>query len=61
MQLDNKTPFPALLYAAADSNKEEHDIVVMKVSYNLVRKSADQWALELITDGSIPLCLTDEY
>ena len=61
MQLDNKTPFPALLYAAADSNKEEHDIVVMKVSYNIVRKSADQWTLELITDGSVSLCLTDEY
>jgi len=61
MNLENKTPFPALLYSAADAQQEEHDIVVMKVSYKIVRKAKEQWDLELITDGSIPLCLTDEY
>lgn len=61
MKLDNQTPFPSLLYSASDSNKDEHDIVVMKVSYKIIRKSIDQWGLELITDGSIPLCLTDEF
>lgn len=61
MQLDNQTPFPSLLYSAADAHKEEHDIIVMKVSYKIVRVSKDQWGLELITDGSVPLCLTDEY
>jgi len=61
VELENQTPFPALLYSAADPNKEEHQIVVMKVSYKIVRKGNDQWDLELITDGSIPLCLADEF
>ncbi|WEI24546.1 hypothetical protein PYR74_12085 [Acinetobacter bereziniae] len=61
MELENQTPFPALLYSAADPNKEEHQIVVMKVSYKIVRNGNDQWSLELITDGSVPLCLADEF
>ncbi len=61
MNLENQTPFPALLYAAADPNYEEHQIVVMKVSYKIVRKGQNNWDLELITDGSVALCLADEF
>lgn len=61
MALENQTPFPALMFSSADPNKLEHKIVVMKVSYRIVRFGTDQWGLELITDGSVPLCLTDEY
>lgn len=61
MNFENQTPFPALCYAAADSDRKEHRIVVMKVSYKIVRLDASTWGLELITDGSVPLCFEDEY
>jgi hypothetical protein len=61
MNLENQTPFPALMYSAADPNHAEHDIVVMKVSYKILRKDEDRWGLELIEDGSVPLYLTDEF
>lgn len=61
MNLENQTPFPALMYSAADPDREEHRIVVMKVSYKIIRKDTDHWGLELITDGSVPLCLADEF
>ncbi len=61
MSLENQTPFPALMYSAADPDQEEHQIVVMKVSYKMLRLDEETWGLELITDGSIPLCYADEY
>lgn len=61
MELINKTPFPTLMYSAADAHRDEHRIVVMKVSYKIIRKAQDEWGLELIQDGSIPLCLADEF
>ena len=61
MNLENQTPFPALMYSAADPNHAEHDIVVMKVSYKIIRKDETNWELELINDGSVPLCLSDEF
>ena len=61
MNLENQTPFPTLAYAAADPNGEEHRIVVMKVSYKMLRTGQTQWDLALIQDGSVPLCFEDEY
>lgn len=61
MALKNQTPFPALMFTSADPDKQEHKIVVMKVSYRIVRHGVDQWGLEQITDGSVPLCFADEY
>lgn len=61
MALENQTPFPALMFTSADPYKNEHKIVVMKVSYRIVRQGVDQWGLQLITDGSVPLYLADEY
>lgn len=61
MELINKTPFPAILYVASDSDRVDHQIVVMKVSYKMNRLAQNQWGLELITDSSIPLCMADEY
>ena len=61
MNLINKTPFPALMYSSADADQNEHRIVVMKVSYKIVRHSKTEWGPELIEDGSVPLCLADEY
>ena len=61
MTLENNTLFPALLYTVADAQKAEKYVVVMKVSYKIIRLSQNQWNLELIEDGSIPLCLADEY
>lgn len=61
MQLENQTPFPALMYSAADPDRVEHRIVVMKVSYKIIQLAPGQCDLELIQDGSIPLCLEDEF
>lgn len=61
MTLENNTLFPALLYTVADAQRVEKYVVVMKVSYKMIRLSQNQWDLELIEDGSIPLCLADEY
>ncbi|QIO08920.1 DUF2169 family type VI secretion system accessory protein [Acinetobacter lanii] len=61
MTLENNTVFPALLYTVADAQRTEKYVVVMKVSYKINRLSENQWDLELIEDGSIPLCLADEY
>lgn len=61
MNLENQTPFPALMYSSADPDREEHKIVVMKVSYKMLRLGEDTWRLELISDGSVPLCFADEY
>ncbi|QIO05899.1 DUF2169 family type VI secretion system accessory protein [Acinetobacter shaoyimingii] len=61
MNLENQTPFPALMYSAADPDRQEHDIVVMKVSYKILRHDENSWGLELISDGSVPLCLADEF
>ena len=61
MALENNTLFPALLYTVADAEKTEKYVVVMKVSYKIIRSSHNRWDLELIEDGSVPLCLADEY
>lgn len=61
MTLENNTLFPALLYTVADAEKTEKYVVVMKVSYKIIRSSHNRWDLELIEDGSVPLCLADEY
>ena len=61
MELINKTPFPAILYVAIDSDRVDHQIVVMKVSYKMERVSENQWGLKLIRDESIQLCMADEY
>lgn len=61
MQLVNQTPFPALMYSAADPDRNEHRIVVMKVSYKILPPIDGCSDLILIQDGSVPLRLADEY
>lgn len=61
MELINLSPFPSLHYVAADSDRIDHKIVVTKVSYKIQRRSSQQWALELITDASVPLTMFDEF
>lgn len=61
MNFDNQTPFPALNYVSADPDRKEHDVVVMKVSYKIVKVGESEWDLQLIKNGSVPLCMIDEF
>lgn len=77
MQFVNLTPFEALAFTGVDTQDREYDIVVMKVGFALVKKSADQLANDaklfdgrlmathycVVMDGDekAPITMADEY
>ena len=42
MEFRNLTPFPALAYSALDKSDEEHHVLVMRMTYRLVREPATE-------------------
>jgi hypothetical protein len=77
MQFVNLTPFEALAFTGVDTHDREYDIVVMKVGFALVKKSAEQLANDaklfegrlttthycVVMDGDekAPITMADEY
>ncbi|SUB81856.1 Uncharacterized protein conserved in bacteria [Pragia fontium] len=61
MEFRNLSPFPALCYGMVDKNDDEHHVVLIKLSYRMVKHDNDVYQLKAMDDDPIPLCFVDEY
>jgi hypothetical protein len=60
MEFRNLTPFDALCFAAVNASDELQRVVVMKVTYQLVREG-DIWQARLMDESPIHLCTSDQF
>lgn len=67
MKFRNRTPFPALAYTMVDVARNEHHVVVLRQTFELVRQPAnstrliDVFEARAITKDAPPLVMEDRY
>ncbi|WP_127960404.1 DUF2169 family type VI secretion system accessory protein [Serratia microhaemolytica] len=61
MEFRNLTPFATLCYKMLDNADQEHQVVVMQVSYSLQPQGAGVYHAQLQDQPATPLCLQDTY
>lgn len=61
MEFRNLTPFQALCFSALDPADDEHQVIAMKVGYQLVRDDDGTWRALVMDEEPMPLCLADEH
>lgn len=62
MEFHNLTPFSALAFSALDPDNNEHHVVVMRVTYQLVRQGdTHHYECVVLDNDPPPLCFADEY